>query len=309
MSSKPEPSLNLLHPLPSGGVMQFSGPDALAFAQAQFANDITFLADGTWQWNLWLSPKGRVIALFLALRLDTQNLLLWLPDHPAEELAQRLLRFRFRSKLEIAALPNAAILGAFCTPAALGVRAQGQCAGIHFDGKGNWNQIDLDLSAGTSRSLRLIREPSSQTSIDPEFTRRWLLDDIAHGLPHLDRGHVEAFTPQMLGLGRLQAFSVKKGCYPGQEIVARTHFLGQAKRQRARLQLDPARKLPVEPQTTALGRIEPICSVCTDDRSEALVVAPLLTIGTQIQLQEAEMTATVLPLLDGPGRDRHQAAR
>jgi folate-binding protein YgfZ len=54
--------------------------------------------------------------------------------------------------------------------------------------------------------------------------------DLAHGLPRLGDDQVDRWTPQQLSLDRLRAYSVKKGCYPGQEIVARTHFLGQAKR-------------------------------------------------------------------------------
>ena len=54
--------------------------------------------------------------------------------------------------------------------------------------------------------------------------------DLEHGLPRLPASQAEHWTPQQLSLERLGAFSVKKGCYPGQEIVARTHFLGKAKR-------------------------------------------------------------------------------
>ena len=64
----------------------------------------------------------------------------------------------------------------------------------------------------------------------PATDAAWLADDLAHGLPRLDESQREAWTPQMLSLERLHAFSLKKGCYPGQEIVARTHYLGQAKR-------------------------------------------------------------------------------
>ena len=58
----------------------------------------------------------------------------------------------------------------------------------------------------------------------------WRASDLAHGLPRLGDDQVDRWTPQQLSLDRLRAYSVKKGCYPGQEIVARTHFLGQAKR-------------------------------------------------------------------------------
>ena len=96
MMIKPEPALNLPHLLETGGVLQLSGRDALAFAQAQFANDAASLADGHWQWSLWLSAKGRVLALFALVRIDAQRLVLWLPDVFAESFADALQRFPHR---------------------------------------------------------------------------------------------------------------------------------------------------------------------------------------------------------------------
>jgi tRNA-modifying protein YgfZ len=66
---------------------------------------------------------------------------------------------------------------------------------------------------------------------DPGLQRRWEDLDLARGIPHLPARLADRYTPQMLGLARLQAFSLSKGCYPGQEIVARTHYLGQLKRE------------------------------------------------------------------------------
>jgi len=74
---------------------------AAAFAQAQFMNDVKSLADGHWQWNGWLTPKGRVIALFALLRLSEQKVWLLLPDADAAAMAQSLKRFVFRSKVAI----------------------------------------------------------------------------------------------------------------------------------------------------------------------------------------------------------------
>ena len=64
----------------------------------------------------------------------------------------------------------------------------------------------------------------------PSLQARWFAHDLHAGLPRLPASQREQWTPQQLSLERLHAFSVKKGCYPGQEIVARTHFLGKAKR-------------------------------------------------------------------------------
>jgi tRNA-modifying protein YgfZ len=104
----------------------------------------------------------------------------------------------------------------------------------------------------------------------------WRLFDLRHGWPRLDVSQVEAWTPHMLSLDRLNAFSVKKGCYPGQEIVARTHFLGQAKRGLVRL--SGAAPMPEASEVqasdgTRLGEI--VCRASAGKYFEALAVLPL----------------------------------
>ncbi|KLD77547.1 aminomethyltransferase, partial [Xanthomonas hyacinthi DSM 19077] len=89
--------------LPDLQYVALSGADAVAFAQAQFANDVQALRNGHWQWSAWLSAKGRVIALFALLRRADDAVLLLLPDGGAADLATALNRFVFRRKVRIAA--------------------------------------------------------------------------------------------------------------------------------------------------------------------------------------------------------------
>lgn len=301
MPIKPEPVTNLFHPLANGGAVQLSGRDALAFAQAQFANDVALLVDDAWQWSLWLSPKGRVMALFALLRLGPESLLLWLPDVAAAQLAEQLLRFRFRSKLEITPLPHVRIAGSFASPVAHGLAAEGSRAAITRDAGGAWQQIALDLGASQDRSLLLRAETDETTAPDPGTDARWRLQDIAHGLPRLEPEQAEAYTPQMLGLDRLRAFSVKKGCYPGQEIVSRTHFLGQAKRSLLRLGLNREAEPGMRLGSEAGARAELICVARADDRIEALAVAPV-GLSEHFRSEDGEIEGTPLPLLDGLAR-------
>src|SRR5688572_16128117 len=82
-------------------LLEIRGVDAAAFLQAQTMNDVATLDPGQWQWNGWLTPKGRVVALFALLRAAPDHFLALLPDYPAPELQQRLQRFVFRSKLSL----------------------------------------------------------------------------------------------------------------------------------------------------------------------------------------------------------------
>jgi folate-binding protein YgfZ len=301
MTIKPEPALNPPCVLDKGGAVQLSGRDALAFAQAQFANDVTLLADGQWQWSLWLSAKGRVQALFALVRLDAQHLLLWLPDLAPEAFAEQLQRFRFRSKVEIGALADAQATIGFEAPARWGFQARGSHADLVGEADGGWTRIVLDMGGTSPRTLCLDRQPGSVGQTDAGASARWRLDDLAHGLPRLDAAGSDAFTPQMLGLDRLAAFSVKKGCYPGQEIVARTHFLGQTKRGPLRLAL-AADLAPGTALSAADGAVAQLVSVAQlGERIEALAVGPIQTQAQPWHAQDGS-AATVLPLLDGLAR-------
>jgi len=220
-------------PLPGWQVVEAAGADAAAFLQAQTMNDVRALEPGRWQWNGWLNPKGRLIALFALAMLDAQRFWLVLPDAPAADVAERLRRFVFRSKAKIAALDAARASGAFSAPMAAKGSLFSHAATdggdtIAFDLGGEGGPRTLAIGTGT-----LDPEPAARDS-EP-VVERWAAFDLAHGLPRLPAAQSEAWTPQMLSLERLHAYSLKKGCYPGQEIVARTHYLGQAKRALARL--------------------------------------------------------------------------
>jgi len=199
-------------------VLALAGRDAVAFAHAQFMSDVAALPVGQWQWSGWLTPKGRVIALFALLKLDPDTLWLVLPDVAADALATKLQRFVFRSKVTMAPAGRRCN-GAESSPD----RARGNRFAV--DGEGG---VELDL--GGDGGARTLWIEAIGAADDDAAVARWRAFDLRHGLPRLPPAQAEQWTPQMLSLERLRAFSVKKGCYPGQEIVARTHFLGQVKR-------------------------------------------------------------------------------
>ena len=249
--------------LPDHHVISLSGRDAVAFAQAQFMNDVTALATGQWQWSGWLTAKGRVIALFALLRLDDETVWLLLPDADAAAMVAALQRFVFRSKVVIAARDDLGISGAFAMP--------DSARGAAFSGSGT-GLIELDM--GADGGPRLLRIGVDATG-DVALLRRWLAFDLSHGLPRLPASQVEHWTPQQLSLERLGAFSVKKGCYPGQEIVARTHFLGKAKRGIALL--ESAEAMPaganVYGDNASIGEV--VATASSGDVCTALAVLPL----------------------------------
>ena len=293
MSHNPQAASAKEFRLPGHDVLALTGPDAVAFAQAQFMNDVAALGDGQWHWNGWLTPKGRVIALFALLRLDAESLWLLLPDVAAAGLATQLQRFVFRSKVKLDARADLRASGQFAQPTA----ASGSTSALIEGG------MELDL--GGDGGPRCLRITSVDTASDEALAAAWRTFDLQHGLPRLDADQAEAWTPQQLSLDRLRAFSVKKGCYPGQEIVARTHFLGQVKRGLMRLQGAGVRELgdvmasaPVDPDALALLRAagKLICA----EGDEGLPVMPID--AGDGPFSTANQACTRLPLLNGLAR-------
>lgn len=249
--------------LPDHAVIALEGVDATAFAQAQFANDVVALAPGHWQWNAWLTPKGRVIALFALLKLTEDRILLILPDADSEVLVTQLQRLVFRRKLKVEARSDLKVGGAFAAP----VTAENARIGIAGE------VIELDYGdVGQPRVLRITNDNS--TPLDTQACLAWKRYDLLHGVVRLPLEQREQWTPQQLSLERLPAFSVKKGCYPGQEIVARTHFLGKAKRGLVAFESDATLEasMEVSDDERVIGSV---ISVCHGKTPLVLAVLPL----------------------------------
>lgn len=277
--------------LPDHRLIALTGRDAVAFAQAQFMNDVGLLEPRCWQWNGWLTPKGRVTALFALLKLSDEALWLLLPDADPVELAAALQRFVFRSKVKIEIRQDLHVSGSFAAPA----MAQGSALG----GDDGVETVEMDLGGEAGpRSLRISAEPAAPA--DAQALARWQAFDLEHGLPRLPASQGGHWTPQQLSLERLQAFSVKKGCYPGQEIVARTHFLGQAKRGLALLEADAALVAGADVMAgpASLGKL--VASADAGDRHLALAVLPLEREAQE--MSAGDVALRELPLRSGLAR-------
>lgn len=277
--------------LPGHPLVSLQGADAAAFAHAQFSSDVTALPLLHWQWSAWLSAKGRTLAVFQLLRLAEDHVMLVLADGDADAIASQLQRFVFRRKVKVQVRTDLAVTGAFTAPEA----ASG--AAIALAEGADW-ELDLGSDA-LPRTLRISAPDAAAMEADAAadaFALAWRQADLRFGLPRLDASQREVWTPQQLGLDRLNGYSVKKGCYPGQEIVARTHFLGKAKRAVQLLHTAAPAQAgePVQQDGAALGTI---ASVAGD---LALAVLPLET--SDGELQVGGEPARRVPLLDGLAR-------
>ena len=236
----------LFQPISNTSILRIEGKDAIDFAQSQFSNDVRALALNEWQWNAWLNAKGRVLALFMLLRSGEQELLLVSADMPATQLVEALSRMVFRRKAVLTIAQDVCFQGHFGEALATSPSVRVSAT----EGPSQWRG-QLDDASG-----RIWRIGPPPTNITPNegFQLAWRIADLRRGLAHLPAQGSD-LTAHQLGLDRLPALSLSKGCYPGQEIVARTHYLGKAHRRIARLcassPLQDGAKLMVEGREVA----------------------------------------------------------
>lgn len=225
-------------PLTGIGLVNAEGSDALEFLQAQLMSDVGTLVDGGWQWSGWLSPKGRLQALLLVVRHAATHFTLLVFDVDSAQFAARLAGFVFRRRVAISHLSGGSVRGFYRSGSRQNQENPMQRAGLPID------PIDSRIAIEVDPQRCLVLDPRADVNHAPDAfsafgtevsDEDWHAADLAAGIPRADSEALGGFTPQMLALDRLAAFSVRKGCYPGQEIVARTHFLGAAKRRLVRL--------------------------------------------------------------------------
>jgi folate-binding protein YgfZ len=218
------PSGRLLHL----GLLRFTGPDALSFLQGQVSNDTRRLADGQSLLAAYSSPQGRVLAL-LHLLPHSSGTVAILPRDLVSPTLEALRRFVLRAKVKIEdAGDQLMVAGRHADPHA---GDQPSCGYRETDGVGT-------APVNHDPSRYWVIGAASQTSAAPQAVERaWRLADIRAGLPQIYLATRETFVAQMLNLDLLDGISFNKGCYTGQEIIARTQHLGRIKRRLYRLRL------------------------------------------------------------------------
>jgi folate-binding protein YgfZ len=181
-----------------------SGPDAAAFANAQFGSAVLALGTGQWQWSGWLDPKGRVRALLQVARPGDERFVVIPRGGDAAMLAADLSRFVFRSKVKIAVSEPLHVSN-----------------GDSFDDMRVLEDGDVMVLGEGDGSLRIG---------DASGDDAWCARHIEKGFAWLPDEAIDMLLPPALSMERLGAVAFDKGCFPGQEIAARLHFLGGHKK-------------------------------------------------------------------------------
>ncbi|HCF2413823.1 folate-binding protein YgfZ [Pseudomonas aeruginosa] len=238
-------------PLVHEGILAVRGPDAAKFLQGQLTCNLAYLNDETSSLGGRCTIKGRLLSSFRIL-LQGDGLLLALASELLEAQLADLKKYAVFSKAtladESAAWVRVGLRDAGEALRALGIEAPAEAGGIarHADllavALGD-ARVELWIPAARAEAvLATLREHSREAPLDD-----WLLGQVRAGIGQVFGATRELFIPQMINLQAVGGVSFKKGCYTGQEIVARMQYLGRLKRRLYRLAL--AGEDPPEPAT------------------------------------------------------------
>lgn len=189
-------------------VIRITGPDAEAFAQAQFTSDVASVAGKGLYPSAWCAADGRARAIVLLGRAE-DGMLLLIPDPLHADTLAKLTMFSIGRN-------------------------------VHFDADGTAHPATAPDAVD---AMPLAYDPARALIVAPADTdalpleRDWLIRDIDHRMPWLVPATSGKFLPQMLGLERLDGVSYRKGCYPGQEVIARVHYRGRVTKRIARFEV------------------------------------------------------------------------
>lgn len=220
------------------GLIRAFGEEAENFLQNQFCNDVRDINATQSQLNAYCNPKGRVLAFFRLFQINNQYYLR-LPQNMLADTQNRLQMFVMMSKVTLENASDDFVIIGFSGPDAdqkLGNVIDTVPGAI--DSVAQASDITVVRISETPPRFELygsvenIRAVWEKLSIDakPVGSSSWNTLDIKDAIPEVLPETKEAFVPQMINLEGIKALSFKKGCYPGQEIVARMHYLGKLKR-------------------------------------------------------------------------------
>jgi hypothetical protein len=298
-------------PLFDHGLLTATGEEASKFLHAQLTNDVEHLAPGDARWFGYCTAKGRLLGSFLGWR-DHQGIQLVTSRALAAGLRKRLGMFVLRSKVTLAdrsdelvvlGLAGARLPAAL---AALGLALPEPMRAVAVDGATVVALPAVGIAGhDCPRCLLAIAQDELAATwtalaarLAPAPSAAWRWTEVLAGVPRIVAGTSEQFVPQMINFELVGGVSFKKGCYPGQEVVARSQYLGKLKRRMFAAHLDGAEPAPGSDVVPAAGG-EPVGQVVLaapsplggvdllfESQTAAVGAGTLLAGGCALQLRE-----------------------
>lgn len=227
-SPSPE-SKQRIYPVPYLAVLRVAGNDAGKLLQGQMTCNVNDVTETQSSLGAFCNPKGRAIATFLLIK-NHDAFLMVLPVELLQTVKTRLQKYVLRSDVSFTdGSDEYCLIGvsqADAQPGRLFATRQQDLISVNLSSAVNRCLV----IAETGQAINFWTDRVNRQGFQPEDSEQWRYLDILAGIPWLCAATSEEFIPQMLNLDKLGGISFNKGCYTGQEIVARTHYLGKAKR-------------------------------------------------------------------------------
>jgi folate-binding protein YgfZ len=280
--------------------LRIRGQDAVRFLQGQLSNDVEQLQSTRSLLAGYHSPQGRTIAVLRLVQLAPLDLIAILPRELASSVAGKLAKYILRSKVNITDESGRLRLHGLISPEGA-EPSPGYPTDVDAVARLEDSRTLVRIAGEPARwlaiSLSDVQESGPQgIAVAPEV---WWRLDIAAGLPQVLAGTSEAFVAQMLNLDALGAIAFDKGCYTGQEVIARAHYRGRVKRRLQRfVSHGPIALSPGESRQLADGRRITVVNAATlpDGRCAFLAVAPLTADAEAHEAGAEVLAADSLPL-------------
>tara|TARA_Y100000746_G_scaffold89797_1_gene76211 strand:- start:1065 stop:1961 length:897 start_codon:yes stop_codon:yes gene_type:complete len=215
--------------------IKVAGTDAEKFLQGQFSNDISSIKEDSYQFSSYSTNQGKVISLLRIIK-DQDSFLLLLTTDISEYFMSKLSMYVLMSKVEIEIMSNYKVYGLSGTASMETIKNNNyensvfekeDCYVLNNTSERVSSAIVIHKSNDKLDSLPRFFTSMSFSSLEFNTNK---LADMMRGFLRIDMTTKEKYIPQVLNMEILNGISYKKGCYTGQEIVARTHYLGKIKK-------------------------------------------------------------------------------
>lgn len=293
----------LVYPLSGFALLSINGDDRHSFLHGQLINDLDLIKEPAAQLSAWCNPKGQVISNFIVINTGLSYLLLF-RDDLKDFVQKRLGMFIMRSDVSIkdiseqspifglANINDLSFLGSNISTTAGEVQVNDkQVIVCHPDKSGRY-LIMADNEILDSKVSELTSSKQNTDNAD------WQLLDILAGLPWITTRTQEQFLPQMLNLDALNGLSYQKGCFPGQEVIARLHYRGKVKKRLNLIKSLQPLSIDdnlVSEQSNSNAGIVINSATHSDNNYYALAVIELSKINDKLNINDKEITILDLP--------------
>ena len=223
-------TLNGLALLPHLGIIRVEGEDAAKFLHGQLTQDFALLGLSEARLAAFCSAKGRMVASFIGFKRSDGDILLVCSRDLLAPTLKRLSMFVLRAKVKLSDASDAFALRGVA----------GAALGMLVDARGAppWTKVEVGTASvvflypadGVERALWIAPAGDPEPALEPLSTAAWQHAEVRSGVATITAPVIEAFVPQMLNYESVGGVNFKKGCYPGQEVVARSQFRGTLKR-------------------------------------------------------------------------------